>query len=237
MFKDQDEASRVILTEELHWSTRLLKIGALLIGIGFLAYTFEMVLTLLVVVGVTLPNILSLFLQISTSLFLSFATFSVIVFAIGFNKLGKYLPLRNKTLINAVIIIVLIQLITGLIFDILVNVFAYLAIEGEFDVLAIGYLSVIGKYLIIIFISMIFLLFSLTFNKLNKEQGLPVKSLISALILPIWILVSAVSIILFAILEINILSIIYGASNILFGINGLIVCFEFFIQLTKFEEI
>ena len=237
MFKDQDETSRAILTDELQWSTHLLKIGAILIGISFFAYTFEMVLTLLVVLGVTLPGIFSLFLQISTSLFLSFTTFSVIVFAIGFNKLGKYLPIRNKTLINAVIILVIIQLAVGIIIDILTYVLAYLSIDGGVEVLTIGYLSIIGQYLIVIFISVIFLLLSLTFNVLNKEHGLPLRSLISALILPIWLLVSAVSIILFAILELNIFSIIYGASNVAFGLNGLIVCIEFYFQISKLEEI
>lgn len=237
MFKDQDETRRVILTDELHWSTRLLKIGAILIGVSFFAYTFEMILTLLVVLGISLPNILSLFLQISTSLFLSFTTFSIIVFAIGFNKFGKYLPLRNKSLINATIIIVIVQLATGIILDILSNVLAYLSIEGEVGVLTIGYLSVIGQYLAIIFISVIFLLLSLTFNRLHKEHGLPLNSLISALVLPFWILISAISIILFAILELGIFSIIYAASNIAFSINGLLVCIEFYLRLTKLEEI
>ena len=237
MFKDQDETSRVILTDELLWSVHLLKIGALLFGISFFAYTFEMVLTLLVVLGVTLPGIFSLFLQISTSLFLSFTTFSVIVFAIGFNKLGRYLPIKNKTLINAVIIVVIVQLVAGLIIDILTDVLAYLSIESGVGVITIGYLSIVGQFLIVIFISVIFLLLSLTFNVLNKENGLPLRSLISALILPFWIFVSIISIILFAILELNILGIIYGASNIVFGINGLIVCIEFYTQIKNLEEI
>ncbi|HUU77956.1 MAG TPA: hypothetical protein VMX55_06385 [candidate division Zixibacteria bacterium] len=236
MFKDQDETSRVLLKNELLWSTRLLKIGALLLGLSFIAFSIEMILILLVIQEISIPYILTLFLQISTYLHLSLTTISIIILAIGINKLSNYLPMKNKGMLNAIIITIIILLSIEIIVNVLDDILIYLAIVNDTSVLTFGYLSAINIYITAIFITAIFLLLSLVFNSLRRDQSFNVKTLFSALILPLWIFISALSIILYALLEKEFLSLIFGISNILFGINGIITCVEFSINLLRLEK-
>ncbi|MGC9781139.1 MAG: hypothetical protein HZR80_17985 [Candidatus Heimdallarchaeota archaeon] len=236
MFKDQEESIRVILANELNWSARLLKIGACFIGASFLAFSMRMLISMLIIHVSSLPEIMGLLVQIVLSIELSFLSIGLIIFILGFNRLGNHLPLKNKGIFNAIIIIGIAKIILDIILNLVSYITVYLVIsQGDAIGIALTTTAAISLAVTAVILTLIFLLLSITFYNLKKQNGLSTHLMISPFILPFWIISALVSMIAFIIVEVIGLSYGFFISSILFGITGIISCIEFSLNLKELE--